>query len=195
MNGLTAARVQYEWEKRGKDMLKNATAINDDTFIVEQLNSFFAKIKIADKSIDKDEIQRQLIDYYRAKFGNPDHLPNGPDTNKQITYEEYIERAKGVPSENIYNAFIMPFNRKDNIFFEMGADGNPIPRITDYIGNIGEAVCDWKPDPKNYERVQGIVIDTVSDVQLQMSISSFYFTFAYRMNTCFHTIRKCGAPE
>ena len=38
MNGLTAARVQYEWEKRGKDILKkNATAINDDTFIVEQL--------------------------------------------------------------------------------------------------------------------------------------------------------------
>ena len=25
---------------------KNATAINDDTFIVDQLNSFFAKIKI-----------------------------------------------------------------------------------------------------------------------------------------------------
>ena len=51
---------------------KNATAINDDTFIVDQLNSFFAKIKITDKSIDKDEIQRQLIDYYQAKFGNPD---------------------------------------------------------------------------------------------------------------------------
>jgi hypothetical protein len=35
-----------------------------------------------------------------------------------------------------------------------------ITRITDNIGNIGEAVGDWKPDPKNYERVQGIVIDT-----------------------------------
>ena len=98
---------------------------------------------------------------YRYGYsGNPDHLPNGPDINKQITYGEYIERAKGVPSEILYNAFIMPFNREDNTFFEMGADGNPIPRVTDNIGNIGEAVGDWKPEPKNYERVQGIVIDT-----------------------------------
>lgn len=65
-----------------------------------------------------------------------------------------------MPSENLYNAFIMPFNREDNTFFEMGADGIPIPRVTNNIGNIGEAVGDWKPDPKNYERVQGIVIDT-----------------------------------
>jgi hypothetical protein len=42
----------------------------------------------------------------------------------------------------------MPFNREDNTFFEIGADGNPIPRITDNIGNIGEAVGDWKPDPR-----------------------------------------------
>ena len=90
---------------------------------------------------------------YRYGYsGNPDHLPNGPDINKQITYGEYIERAKGVPSENLYNAFIMPFNREDNTFFEMGADGNPIPRVTDNIGNIGEAVGD--------ARVQGIVVDT-----------------------------------
>lgn len=83
---------------------------------------------------------------YRYGYsGNPDHLPNGPDINKQITYGEYIERAKGVPSANLYNAFIMPFNREDNTFFEMGADGNPIPRVTDNIGNIGEAVGDWKP--------------------------------------------------
>lgn len=54
----------------------------------------------------------------------------------------------------------MPFNQQDNTFFEMGADGNPIPCVTDIIGNIGEAVGDWKPDPKKYERVQGIVIDT-----------------------------------
>ncbi|WP_243114504.1 DNA cytosine methyltransferase [Ethanoligenens harbinense] len=54
-------------------MLKqNITAINNDTFIVDQLNSVFSKIKIIDRSVDKDEIQRQLLDYYRVKFGNPD---------------------------------------------------------------------------------------------------------------------------
>ena len=63
-----------------------------------------------------------------------------------------MERAKGISSEKLYNAFVMPFNKNDNPFFETG--------LADNIGNIGEAVGDWKPDPKNYERVQGIVIDT-----------------------------------
>ena len=89
-----------------------------------------------------------------------EHLPNGPDINKQITYAEYIERAKGVPSENLYNAFIMPFNKNDNLFKELDEKGEAVPAFPGEIGNIGEAVGDWKPDPKNYERVQGIVIDT-----------------------------------
>lgn len=84
--------------------------------------------------------------------GNTNHLPGGPDINKQLTYGEYMERAKGISSEKLYNAFIMPFNKNDNPFFETGSADN--------IRNIGEAVGDWKPDPKNYERVQGIVIDT-----------------------------------
>lgn len=86
--------------------------------------------------------------------GNPDHLPNGTDINKQITYGEYIERAHGIPNERLFNCFIMPFNQADNLF-----------GITDTIGNIGEAVGDWRYDPnnpkmKNYERIQGIVMDT-----------------------------------
>ena len=92
--------------------------------------------------------------------GNPDHLPNGADINKQITYAEYVERAKGVPSDNLYNAFIMPFNKGDNLFKEINDKGEVIPAFSGNIGNIGESVGDWKPNPKNYERVQGIVIDT-----------------------------------
>ena len=98
---------------------------------------------------------------YRYGYsGNPDHLPNSSDINKQITYGEYVEQTKGVDSNKLYNAFIMPFNREDNTFFEIGDDGNPRPCVTTNIGNIGEAVGEWKPNVKNYERVQGIVIDT-----------------------------------
>lgn len=97
--------------------------------------------------------------YRYGQSANSDHLPNGPDIDKQITYGEYIERAKKVPSENLYNAFIMPFNREDNIF-KIANEGNLASHITDVIVNIGEAVGDWKPNPKNYERVQGIVLDT-----------------------------------
>ena len=66
----------------------------------------------------------------------------------------------GVPSENLYNAFIMPFDRNDNLFKTLDDKGEPVPDIPGVMGNIGEAVGDWKPNPKNYERVQGIVMDT-----------------------------------
>ena len=77
--------------------------------------------------------------YSYGYSGNPDHLPNGPDINKQITYGEYIERAKGVPSANLYNAFIMPFNREDNPFFEVGADGAPITTSVCQISRNGNS--------------------------------------------------------
>ena len=104
-----------------------------------------------------------VLDSKLYRYGcsaNPDHLPNGPDINKQITYGEYIERAKGIPSDRLYNAFIMPFNSAQNFFMKVDDDGKLIPDISDVIGNIGEALGDWKPNPKNYERVQGIVMDT-----------------------------------
>lgn len=93
--------------------------------------------------------------FYRYDWtANPDHLPNGTDINKQITYGEYIERTRNLPNERLFNAFIMPFNKNDNLF-----------RISSNIGNIGEAVGDWrydnsKHDMKYYERIQGIVVDT-----------------------------------
>lgn len=99
--------------------------------------------------------------YYR--YGctmNPEHLPNSQDINKQITYGEYIEHNKGVEKENLYNAFIMPFNRENNLFKKVMPNGDVVPAINGFVGNIGEAVGDWRPNLKNYERVQGIVIDT-----------------------------------
>lgn len=54
-------------------MLKrNTTAIKDDPFIADQLDSMFSKIKIIDDSVDKEGLHRQLLDYYRVKFGDPD---------------------------------------------------------------------------------------------------------------------------
>ena len=61
---------------------------------------------------------------------------------------------KRVPDMQIYSAFIMPFNKKDNVFL-----------FNENMGNIGEAVADWRwkptePHMYNYERIQGIVVDT-----------------------------------
>jgi hypothetical protein len=92
--------------------------------------------------------------YQYGQSHNPDHLPDCADVSKQITYGEYIARMKRVPDMHIYSAFIMPFNKKDNVFL-----------FGENMGNIGEAVADWRwkaeePHMYNYERIQGIVVDT-----------------------------------
>lgn len=81
--------------------------------------------------------------------GIPDHLPNGSSINKQITYGEYLEKYKGVDTNSLFNAFIMPYNMDKNYF-----------KLTSVVGNIGEAVGDWRENKKYYERIQGIVMDT-----------------------------------
>lgn len=88
--------------------------------------------------------------YYRYGVTcNPAHLPNSSSINKQITYGEYLFNMKKIPNKKLFNAFIMPFNMKDNLF-----------GITEAFGNIGEAIADWKKSKgKNYEHIQGIVID------------------------------------
>lgn len=81
--------------------------------------------------------------------GIPDHLPNGSSINKQITYGEYLEKRMGVNTDSLFNAFIMPYNMAKNYF-----------DISSFVGNIGEAVGDWRRNRKYYERIQGIVMDT-----------------------------------
>lgn len=126
----------------GRD--KEKTPLIPDTIMV-----FNGKIYVLDAKL-----------YRYGHSGVADNLPNGPDINKQITYGEYIERTKHIPNEKLYNAFIMPFNKEDNPFGKIDEQGNRVPCITNDIGNIGEAVGDWKANMKNYERVQGIVMDT-----------------------------------
>ena len=88
--------------------------------------------------------------YYKYGWtGNPNHLPNGSSINKQITYGEFLEKYKGVDSNSLFNAFLMPYNMKENDF-----------NLTASMGNIGEAVGEWRCNKKYYERIQGIVIDT-----------------------------------
>jgi hypothetical protein len=88
--------------------------------------------------------------YYKyGRTGNPDHLPNGSSINKQITYGEYLEKYMGVNADSLFNAFIMPYNMEENKF-----------GLNSFVGNIGEAIGDWRYNKKYYEHIQGIVMDT-----------------------------------
>lgn len=88
--------------------------------------------------------------YYRYGItGNPNHLPDSSSINKQITYAEYIYSQKQVPDSILFNAFLMPYNSEKNFF-----------GIQSAFGNIGMAVGDWKSNTHNYEKIQGILVDT-----------------------------------
>lgn len=88
--------------------------------------------------------------YYRYGItGNPNHLPDSSSINKQITYAEYIYSQKQVPDSSLFNAFLMPYNAAKNLF-----------SIQSVFSNIGVAVGDWKSNTHNYEKIQGILVDT-----------------------------------
>ena len=76
-------------------------------------------------------------------------LPKSSDINKQITYGQYVKKVKAPEGAEVFNAFLMPFNKRKNSF-----------SITDCVGNVAEAMGDWIKKPEKHERVQGIVVDT-----------------------------------
>ncbi len=148
----------------------------DRAFGIEDKDKYFPKTRwLLDYGSVKHKraLQPDTIMIYNSKIyvldakfyrygctANPEHLPNGQDINKQITYAEYIEKSKKINEKNIYNAFVMPFNKERHLFSKLNDNGDKTDIIDNDIGLIGEAVGDWKSNPKNYERVQGIVLDT-----------------------------------
>lgn len=150
----------------GTDFFENVwERMIDKAFGVEDKEQYFPRTRwLLDYGRDKEKrpLQPDTIMIYGEKcyvldaklyrYGwdpKPEHLPNSADINKQITYGEYIEQTRHLPNEKLYNAFIMPYNKENNLFM-----------LNSNFGNIGEAVSDWKPNVKNYERIQGVVVDT-----------------------------------
>ena len=96
-------------------------------------------------------------------------LPNPYYTCKH-SLQESLERAYSIPTPDYFqqemfskdsitipDTLVSPsfelhvqlYNMKKNFF-----------GLTEPVGTIGEAVSDWKTNKLNYERIQGIVIDT-----------------------------------
>ena len=104
-----------------------------------------------------------VLDAKYYKYGWTKHagdLPASASINKQITYAEYIGINDELRKEGaeIYNAFIMPFNKED------WADES-----AKELHYIGEAISSWKHNntsDKKYERIQGILLDVKYLMQL-----------------------------
>lgn len=99
--------------------------------------------------------------YYRFGItGSISNLPNSSDINKQITYGAFVKMKAGGKSP--YNAFIMPYNKNDNLF---GVDSDLV--------NSAVASGDWIDHEREpHEKIQGILIDTKTLLYRYRSISN-----------------------
>ena len=137
----------------------------DKAFGIENKSKFFPKthwLLDRDKNVKRGSLFPDSImicngkvyvldaKYYKyGQTGRFDDLPSSADINKQITYGEYIAQHLQISNERLFNAFLLPYNMDDNKFGFKSA-----------FENFGEAIGDWKSNANNYERIQGIVIDT-----------------------------------
>ena len=97
-----------------------------------------------------------LLDAVFCKYGHsgkPEHLPQSDSVSKQITFGEWIAKNSEVCDKNLFSCFIMPFNRKDNLF-----------KVDEFVSNVGESVI-WKNmgaaefHCENVAHIQGVVMD------------------------------------
>lgn len=151
-------RFEYVWEK-----------MIDKVFGIENKADYFPKTTwtINNKSYYNASLEPDTImllnnnvyvldaKYYKyGATGRASDLPESTSINKQITYGEYIAeeeeifRRKHGENMRVYNAFLMPFNSLKGTF-----------ATKNELFHIGEATSDWKTNNKDYERIQGILVD------------------------------------
>lgn len=150
-------RFEYVWEK-----------MIDKVFGIENKADYFPKTtwyvngdRYDNASLEPDTIMLcgsnvYILDakYYKyGVTGKVRDLPKSTSINKQITYGEYVvneEKFKKKHGNNmkVYNVFLMPFDSlKDNY------PNNP------EMLKVGEAVSNWKDNSEKYQKIQGILID------------------------------------
>ena len=150
---------EYVWEK-----------LIDKVFGIENKQDYFPKTKWnlrfgkerMNRPLEPDTIMiykdkvyvldAKLYRYGAMNVPVASKLPHSSDINKQITYGQFINKhpdpSLRTEEDKLFNAFIMPFNSGKNQF-----------GITEYFGNVGEATGEWIPNPKAFEKIQGIVVD------------------------------------
>lgn len=133
------------------------------TYFLNDIPSFEAS-KLRPDTIMKDlDNNMYILDskYYKVGSSYKDmkkiknFLPNTDSIQKQITYGKFLEQnfKEKEKINDIYNAFIIPFNKVDNIF---GSNDN--------INYLGYSMCNWEDIELSLEakfyKIAIIFIDT-----------------------------------
>lgn len=104
-----------------------------------------------------------IIDSKMYKFGytgNPQHLPDTTSMQKQITYGDYV--ATKYHKHKIRNAFVLPFNKELNVFFNGYFGYELVSLDTDNnLQYLGYASTEWRKDSdkKYYDYIYTFLID------------------------------------
>lgn len=150
-------RFEYVWEK-----------MIDRVFGIENKADYFPKTTwyVDGGKRDNEPLRPDTVMVYGnnvyildAKYykygvtGKAWDLPDSASINKQITYGEYVaneQRFKDLHGNDmkVFNAFLMPFDSLKSKYVD-----NP------EMIKIGEAVSSWKDNSDAYQRIQGILID------------------------------------
>lgn len=86
-------------------------------------------------------------------------LPETQSIQKQITYGDYVfNTLDKSDNSKVRNAFILPYNKKLEIFLN---DPNTLKYNDGNLAYFGQAYTDWRnaEDPKDYEKVYAFGID------------------------------------
>lgn len=147
-------QYEYIWEHMVKKVFGNKNVneyFPNSKYTLIGFNKQIDASNLRPDSILSVEKDIYILDSKYYKFGitgDPDHLPNTDSVQKQIIYGEHIEN--NFDYENIYNAFILPYNKKNNKF---GLNNN--------IEYVGFSESSWKKNSeKYYEKVSVVLIDT-----------------------------------
>lgn len=160
-------RYEYVWESMVNEALGIGN-INISDYFPEAYWTIFNNDKKKDYSklrpdaILKDDVNNKLyiLDAKYYKFGITKKLSDLPHTDsiqKQITYGDHIiankEKYNNVDSNNVYNAFILPYDKYDK--------ENEKYNLYNEIEYCGFAESDWKEHKlqNNYEKIALILVD------------------------------------
>lgn len=131
------------WTLFNNDRKKDLSKLRPDSILKDEKNN---KIYILDAKYYKFGITKKISD-----------LPHTDSIQKQITYGDHIltnrEKYGNIDSNNIYNAFIIPYDKYD--------EDNKDYNLSHNIEYCGFAESDWKEHnlKHSYEKVSLILVD------------------------------------
>lgn len=163
-------RFEYVWEKmidkvfgiknKANYFPKTAWCLNGDRYdnaslIPDTIMLYGKNVYILDAKYYKYGVTGKVWD-----------LPESASINKQITYGEYVANEdkfmkKHTNNMKVYNAFLMPFDSLKS-------------KCLDNLEmvKVGEAISNWKDNSEEYQKIQGILIDvkTLMNINVRQEI-------------------------